>query len=309
RSRLIIGKQFSDGYFFEPYKLTGVIFANSKDMWPESEYMFKPSIDGIVSQPSIIEIYQNNVLIKKEEVQSGKYEINDYNPLYYGGDLEVNVKDGSGKVITKYTVPYTAGSLFVNKNNFLYKFTAGRLSKNNSYNAELDNVYEAGVLYGLSDAVNLRYGYLHAERYNSLLNGLSVNSVIGLMSLDIQMSASRPISDEKTYSGFNLKTTYQKDLNWYNISNVVLSNNIYNAKSHRSLSQTYSKNNDSLIKQDSSIQLNGNVFNGSINFGGGLREYWDNSSREKYLSAGYNGRYNIVNYNFSVFRTDNDTTT
>lgn len=309
RSRLIIGKQFSDGYFFEPYKLTGVIFANSKDMWPESEYMFKPSIDGIVSQPSIIEIYQNNVLIKKEEVQSGKYEINDYNPLYYGGDLEVNVKDGSGKVITKYTVPYTAGSLFVNKNNFLYKFTAGRLSKNNSYSAELDNVYEAGVLYGLSDAVNLRYGYLHAERYNSLLNGLSVNSVIGLMSLDIQMSASRPISDEKTYSGFNLKTTYQKDLNWYNISNVVLSNNIYNAKSHRSLSQTYSKNNDSLIKQDSSIQLNGNVFNGSINFGGGLREYWDTSRREKYLSAGYNGRYNIVNYNFSVFRTDNDTTT
>ncbi|KAF1366712.1 fimbria/pilus outer membrane usher protein [Yokenella regensburgei] len=311
RARMVLGRQYSNGYFFEPYKLTGLIFANSKDMWPESEYLFKPHISGVVNQPSIIEIYQNNLLIRKEEVQSGKYDIKDYNPLYYGGDFEVKVKDVSGNnIINQYTIPYSTGGLFVNKHNYLYKFVTGRLTENNSsYKGGGDNVYELGVMYGLSDIINLRYGYLYTDRYHSILNGVAINTIAGLASLDVQMSASRPEYDEKSYSGFNLKTTYQKNLNWGYLSNIVLANNIYNSQYYRSLNQTYAKNNESLIKRDSSLQLNGQFGGGSLNFGGGVRQYWGSHHNEKYLSAGYNGHYGTMNYNINILKSDFDTST
>lgn len=310
RARMVLGRQYSNGYFFEPYKLTGLIFSNPKDMWVESEYLFKPHISGVVNQPSIIEIYQNNLLIKKEEVQPGKYDIKDYNPLYYGGGVEVKVKDVSGNIINQYTIPYATGGLFVNKDNYLYKFVAGRLTENNSsYRVNVDNVYELGVMYGLSDIVNLRYGYLYTDRYHSLLNGVAINTIAGLVSLDIQMSTSRPAYDEKSYSGFNLKTTYQKNLNWGYLSNIMLANNIYNSKNHRSLNQTYARNNESLIKQDSSLQLNGHFGDGSLNFGGGVRQYWGGHHNEKYLSVGYNGHYNTINYNINILKSDVDTST
>lgn len=308
KSRMSLGTQYSNSLISDSYKFSGIGLRNDQEMWPESELLFRPAVDGIVNQVALIELYQGDVLIKRVQVQPGKYSINDYNPIYYGGDINVEVKNIEGIIINKYSVPYAGGGVIINKNSFIYSFDVGVLQRQ-GLKDENNSIYQFGIIYGVNDYFNLKYGNLQSSRYNLFVDGASFNTKLGLISTDIKMASAKPYHSKKNHDGYSINAKYQKNISTLKISSISVSSNLHNSTNYRTLDNTYSYDTSGQLRRDVSMQLNGTIMSGSFNVNYGVKEYWNVKKKEKYLSLGYTGSYKMATYGLSAFNSGSNKST
>lgn len=303
QSTVLIGNLNNNAFYFDAYKFNGITFENKKEMWAESALRYRPAISGVVSTPSIIEVYQGDTLIKRVEVQTGRYNITDYNPIYYGGEFKVVVKNLNGVEIDRYDLPYTPGDIFINKNNFLYSLNIGQFDQKKF---EHQNVYQAGFLYGINDYLNLKQGYLYTPRYFSVNYGLLFNTFLGLFQMDINAASAKPVTETKSFSRYETGLSYRKSINSRYLSNIVTRYN-YSANNYYSLNDSYDRYNSyRSVKGDSYIQLNGALYGSSLALTFGHKNFWNSNEIQNYLSLGITNNYRSFVYDVYASKTDND---
>lgn len=153
--RIILGDFFaSSGDLGSTVNMGGVSF--SKNYKIDPYFITFPEIDfsGMASLPSEIEIYRDGVLIRKERVSPGSFELRDI-PTYAGsGLIEIVLKDPFGKE-ERIRLPYYFSDTLLKKGLHEYSYNAGFLREDfgTVSNRYQNFVFLGSHRYGISDSL------------------------------------------------------------------------------------------------------------------------------------------------------------
>lgn len=124
RSRLRIGKTYTDDNVFDSIQFTGAQLTSDENMLPDSQRDFAPVVRGVANSNATIEIRQSGYLIYSKNVAPGAFDIDDINPSNQSGDLDVSVIEADGSR-RNFSVPYSAVPNMLRADNSRFQFTAG----------------------------------------------------------------------------------------------------------------------------------------------------------------------------------------
>lgn len=157
--RFVAGDLFaSSGDLGSTITIGGLGFMKAYQMDP---YFIKQptfGLSGAASAASQVEVYVDGLLVSRQTVQPGEFELKNLN--YYGGDrsVEVIIRDPYGN-IQRITAPVYFSDLLLKKSLHEYSYNAGFLreeygERSNRYGPA---AFSAFHRYGLSDNVNLGF--------------------------------------------------------------------------------------------------------------------------------------------------------
>lgn len=160
-------------------------------------FIYRPgiSLQTFTTYPSEMEIYVDNILIKRETISPGKINISDF--YYYGGrkDVKIILKDPFGR-ITTFTYPFYFTDLLLKKGLREFNYSVGFLRrdftvKSNEY---ADLAFLFMERYGLTDWLNLGgriFGVATKSFYNLSLETNTRISHYGVLSVASALSTYR----------------------------------------------------------------------------------------------------------------------
>jgi outer membrane usher protein len=167
--RIVVGDSFgSSGELGSTLNMGGISFSKNYNINP---YFIKyPEIgfSGLASLPSEVEVYRDGVLIRKERVAPGGFDLRDI-PTYVGaGHAEVVLKDPFGRE-QRIQLPYYFTDTLLKKGLHEYSYNLGFLREDfgvvsNRYN---DFAFLGFHRYGISDSLTAGIG---AEASRRVLN-------------------------------------------------------------------------------------------------------------------------------------------
>ncbi len=230
--RLILGDFFaSSGELGSTVNMGGVSF--SKNYRIDPYFITFPEIDfsGMASLPSEIEIYRDGVLIRKERVSPGSFELKDI-PTYVGsGLIEIVLKDPFGKE-ERIMLPYYFSDTLLKKGLHEYSYNAGFLREDfGTVSNQYQNfVFLGSQRYGISDSLTAG---IRAEASNKIYNlGLFSTFLIpwrlGIIHASVAWSDSEGRRDgiggsvNYVYLGRNLSFNFRLSCFSRDYSNIVL---------------------------------------------------------------------------------------
>src|SRR3990172_8309366 len=127
------------------------------------------NLTGVTALPSQVEIYMDGMLVRRENVQAGEFDLRNFN--YYGGarSVEVLIKDPFGNV-RRLSYPAYFSDVLLKHGLHEYSYNIGFLReqygvKSNDYGKQ---AFSAFHRYGVSDSVNLG---ARAEGSEGIYNG------------------------------------------------------------------------------------------------------------------------------------------
>jgi outer membrane usher protein FimD/PapC len=171
--RIVAGDFFgSSGMFGSTLNMGGISFSKNYDINPYFIKSPEISFSGLASLPSEVEVYRDGVLIRKEKVSPGGFDLRDI-PTYVGaGHAEVVLKDPFGRE-QRIQLPYYFTDTLLKKGLHDYSYNLGFLREDfgvvsNRYN---DFAFLGFHRYGISDSLTAGMG---AEASRKVYNlGLS----------------------------------------------------------------------------------------------------------------------------------------
>ncbi len=170
--------------------LGGITFAREYSVDPY--FVRRPALNlaGSVTTPSVVEVYANNQLVRREEIQPGQFEFNDLNVQTGRGDVRMVIRDAFGRE-REISNSYYLGSSALARGlqEFSYSIGFERLEQSVvSWRYGKPAVLGRHRI-GLSDHLTLGYRF---EGSTSLVNaGPQMNLTLPVGEVELAASASR----------------------------------------------------------------------------------------------------------------------
>jgi outer membrane usher protein len=197
--RMVIGDFFaSSGELGSTQNMGGISFSKNYSINPYFIKYPEISFSGIASLPSELEVYRDGVLIRKERIAPGGFDLKDI-PTYVGsGNIEVVLRDAFGKE-QRIRLPYYFSDILLKKGLQEYSYNVGfsREDFGSVSNHYKDFSFLGFHRYGMSDSLTAG---INAEASKRVLNlGLSsaylLPGRLGVISASMAWSDSRENGD------------------------------------------------------------------------------------------------------------------
>ncbi len=193
--RIVVGDFFgSSGELGSTLNMGGLSFSKIYNIDPYFIKYPEISFSGLSSLPSELEVYRNGVLIRKERVDPGRFDLKDI-PTYVGAGLaEVVLKDPFGRE-QRIQLPYYFTDTLLKKGLHEYSYNVGFLREDfgvvsNRYD---DFAFLGFHRYGISDSLTAG---IRAEASKKVLN-LGLSSTLAIPWRLGVINASAAWSDSK----------------------------------------------------------------------------------------------------------------
>jgi len=209
RSRLVIGDTTTEGELFNSVALRGVRLMTDENMYPHQERGYAPVIRGTALGNARVSISQNGYVVYETNVAPGEFAIDDINPMYSSGDLDVMVTEADGGV-RRFTVPYATVPGLMREERMKYAFSAGSLQSRGQGHAERTGVVQATLSRGMSAGVTTYGGMQYARQYQAAAFGSGINmGSWGAFSADLT-HANSTLADHSHHAGQSLRFLYSR---------------------------------------------------------------------------------------------------
>ncbi|MCL2657328.1 MAG: fimbrial biogenesis outer membrane usher protein [Betaproteobacteria bacterium] len=306
--RLTLGEGFTTGNLFNTQGFRGVQLASDDRMLPDSQRGYAPIVSGIAETNARVTIRQRGTVIYDTPVPPGPFVIDDLFPLGYGGDLEVTVTEGDGRVRT-FIVPYASIAQLLRPGTSRYNLTGGTL-RNTSLSSE-PKFFEAAYQRGLSNYLTGYGGFQASEQYAAVLGGIAVGTPAGALSFDV--TGSRTRLPDSTRSGANLRLGYNK-LFVETVTNVSIMASRFSSRAFMDMASAiqavsaarWGMPADVIARPRHRLTL---TFNQSLKerwgqffVSGFVQDYWNAERKDVQFQLGYSNNYRSLAYTLSVNR-------
>ncbi|MFW1942595.1 fimbria/pilus outer membrane usher protein [Acinetobacter guillouiae] len=326
KSQIRIGDGSSDNSIFDSYSYRGVELSTANGMYPDSQQGYAPNVRGVAKTNAKVVIRQNNNIVYQVNVAPGPFLIQDLNPAFGSGDLQVSIEESDGS-IQSYIVPYSGLPILQREGRTQYSVMAGEF-RNGAPGADNPTVVQATAVHGLKKGISIYAGSQLSNDYKSALIGFGSNmGRFGAFSFDVTHADSRLVDDSR-HSGQSMRFLYSKSLLGSGTTFQLLGYR-YSTKGFYTLNDvaygqmdpTYGMS----ITQDGNMadvpvvangydlnhvkkgRLQANISHslgkyGSFYLSGNQQTYWGTNKADEWLQVGYNGSWNGVSYSFAVNR-------
>lgn len=215
KSNFLVGDNYSDSDVFDNVSFRGIKLWSDDQMYPQYASTYAPSISGVATIDSTIEVYQNGYVIYRTNVPAGPYELTDVIPLNSGENLYV-VRKGIDGSEFRSVVPFSSLNFMQRKNRYKYSITAGQYRMNNYGSSESTGnktkFVQADAFYGLTGNTTIFGGVQAASRYQAYDAGIGMNiPVVGAVAADIMLTRAQPDSID-SMDGRAFRFRYSKSL-------------------------------------------------------------------------------------------------
>ncbi|MBC3252454.1 fimbria/pilus outer membrane usher protein [Serratia fonticola] len=333
RSNLVMGEGTTGSDIFDSIAFRGVQLSTDDNMYPDTRRGFAPLIRGIAESNAEVTINQNGYSIYKTSVAPGPFEITDLTPVYSSGDLEVTVRNASGRVQV-FTVPYASVPMLQREGRIKYSLTTGHL-RNRSERYDSPGFAQSTVLWGLPHNVTTYGGTQFSQKYLAAQFGAGINmGEFGALSADIT-HANSTLPDDSKHHGQSMRFLYAHAFNPTGTT-FRLTGYRYSTKGFHTLDETALKSMQGRRYDDEGLDSNGNpvtnnysdYYNlnntrrarfeanisqrlgdaGSLYLTGVRQTYWNTDRSNNSLQAGFSSMLGPVNYslNYGYTRQGND---
>ena len=208
-STLMMGDMTTDGNIFDSPGIRGIGLKTEDTMYPETERGYAPVIRGTALSNARISIRQNGYSVYETSVAPGDFAIDDINPVYSSGDLEVTVieADGSTRI---FTVPYATLPVLLRENRLSYTLNAGWLHNSGRHDARESGLLQGTLARGMSQDVTVYGGIQLTRKYQSAALGTGINiGQWGAVSADITHAEST-LADDSRHHGQSVRFLYNR---------------------------------------------------------------------------------------------------
>lgn len=333
RSNLVMGEGTTGSDIFDSMSFRGVQLSTDDNMYPDTQRGFAPLIRGVAESNAEISIQQNGYSIYKTTVAPGPFEITDLTPVYSSGDLEVTVRNASGRVQV-FTVPYASVPMLQREGRIKYSLTAGHYrSRSDRY--DNPGFGQGTLLWGLPHNVTTYGGTQFSQKYLAAQFGAGVNlGELGAFSADIT-HANSTLPDESKQKGQSMRFLYAHAFNPTGTT-FRLTGYRYSTKGFHTMNETALKSMKGRLYDHNGLDKNGNpesdnysdYYNlnntrrarfeanisqrlgdiGSLYLTGVRQTYWNTNRSNNSLQAGFSSMLGPVNYsmNYGYTRQSND---
>lgn len=171
KSKLTLGDFYSGSVFSNGSSLRGVRLRNDNSMLSNRETGYAPVIQGIAKTQAQVKVYlaDSGTEIYNTVVPAGPFEISDLLPVYYSGDLLVDIIEADGSV-QKMQIPVQSGLSFTRPGKLDFDIGVGKLRYRNTVFG--DPVTDASLRYGVSNRISASLGTVFSNDYLSGAAGM-----------------------------------------------------------------------------------------------------------------------------------------
>ncbi|MFD3245336.1 fimbria/pilus outer membrane usher protein [Rahnella aquatilis] len=304
KSQLRAGEIYGSSSFFDSFPMRGISLSSDERMLPDSLGNFRPVIRGVAETNARLIIRQKGNTILETTVPPGEFSINDYTTISSSDDLDVTIYEADGRT-RSFSIPYNSGARLLYPGVGLYSFSVGEYDQDDG---DKPLVGQVTYQYGVNNLVTVYTGAEYFSDYYALLGGMSFNTSVGSISLDMTHSSLKT-EDGDVLQGQSLGLTYSSTFSATN-TNFDLAAYRYSTESYYDLEDAiyYLDDNrtDRVDNMRSQFQVNisQNLTEGfgSVYTSGSLTEYWASARKEKSYQIGYSNSLGNVNYSVSVNR-------
>jgi len=316
--RVTLGDGNTFGRLFNTQSFRGVQLATDDRMLPDSQRGYAPVIRGIAETNARVTIRQGGVILYDTPVPPGPFVIDDLYPTGYGGDLDVSITEGDGRVRT-FTVPFASVPQLLRQGSYRYSLTAGTLR--NTWLSFTPTLFEATYQRGLMNGLTGYGGVQANDRYTAVLAGVALDTPLGALALDLT-GARTQLPDgrdgDSTLSGTSTRLSYSKVFQQTG-SNLSLAAYRYSdsgflemADAMRAVDTVKRGLSSDLITRPRSrlsVSLSQPLGQGwgQLYLSGFTQDYWDDRRTDTQFQAGYGNRLGPLFYSISVARMTDPT--
>ena len=308
--RLTLGEGNTTGDLFNSQSFRGIRLASDDRMLPDSQRGYAPVVRGIAETNARVTVRQRGMLLYDMPVAPGPFAITDLFPTGYGGDLDVTITEGDGRVRT-FTVPYSSVPQLLRPGMHRYSLTAGTLR--NTQLASTPMLLEATYQRGLTNMVTGYGGVQASRRYAAALGGVALGTPIGALSLDVSGAHTR-LPNGHNLIGSALRAGYSKA---FESTGSTLSLAAYRFASKNYLGMADAMRAidtvergfsfDAIARPRSQLSLSlsqplGDRW-GQLFLSGSMQNYWGGTRRDTQFQLGYSNQYGALSYSISAART------
>lgn len=208
-STLMMGDMTTAGNIFDSTEIRGISLRTEDAMYSDIERGYAPVIRGTALTNARVSIRQNGYSVYETNVAPGDFVIDDINPVYSSGDLEVTVTEADGNVRI-FTVPYATLPVLLREGRVSYTMNAGRLHERGRRDARGDGLIQGTLAWGLPGGITVYGGTQLTRKYQSAALGAGINMGIwGAVSADIT-HADSSLADDSRHRGQSIRFLYSR---------------------------------------------------------------------------------------------------
>ena len=308
--RLTLGDGNTIGTLFDTQPFRGIRLASDDRMLPDSQRGYAPVVRGIAETNARVTIRQGGIVLYDTPVPPGPFVIDDLYPTGYGGDLNVSITEGDGRVRT-FTVPYASVPQLLRPDSHRYSLTAGTLR--NTRQSSTPKLLEATYQRGLNNWLTGYGGVQASNRYAAALGGVALGTPAGALSLDYTHARTRLPGADKL-SGSALRASYSKTFESTG-SSVSFAAYRFASRGYLGIADAMRTieaaerglPTDTIARPRTRLSLSlsqplGQRW-GQLYLSGFAQNYWNGQSRDVQFQAGYSNQIGTVGYAISAART------
>lgn len=309
RAQVLAGESSTSGELFDAISFRGVQIASDDRMLPDSQRYYAPVVRGVAQTNARVSIRQRGYIVHETTVAPGPFEIDDLRTMSYGGDLTVTVTEANGET-RSFVVPFATTASSLRPGVTRFSATAGQAI---DYGASVGQQYigQFTLQHGVSNLLTSYGGGAFANRYQSALMGVALNTALGGLALDVTLSRARPVGRE-AMNGSSIRLSYSRNLP-NSGTNFSLLAYRYSTKGYLSLRDALALNGSSAAEQpiDRFARLRNRVDvnvsqqlgrAGSVNLNGSAISYWAGGGRTLSFSLNYSTQWRDMTMTASVQR-------
>ncbi|QNR97950.1 fimbrial biogenesis outer membrane usher protein [Stenotrophomonas sp. 169] len=313
--QLTLGEAATRGDLFDSVNFRGVDISTDPRMLPDSQRDYAPVIRGVAQTNARVVVRQHGQVVYQASVAPGPFEISDLYGTSYGGDLEVEVTEGDGRV-QRFVVPFAAVPQLLRAGQQRVSATLGTL--NDAWLAQQPRFAEATWRRGLSTRFTGYAGGTAAQGYQAVLVGSAVNTRVGAFSGDITFARTKLPAAVAGFGGSmqgqSMRLTYSKDINRTGTT-VSVAAYRYSTDGYLPLGDAVRLRQDlsrgldgqGVARQRSRLDLTINQRLaerwGTLYASGSSTEYWNLQQRRTSFGVGYSNSIGVAAYSFSAQRS------
>ncbi|AKM49026.1 fimbrial protein FimD [Edwardsiella sp. EA181011] len=209
RSTLMMGDMTTAGNIFDSTEIQGISLRTEDAMYSDIERGYAPVIRGTALTNARVSIRQNGYSVYETNVAPGDFAIDDINPVYSSGDLEVTVTEADGNVRI-FTVPYATLPVLLREGRVSYTLNAGRLHESGRRDARESGLIQGTLAWGLPGGITVYGGIQLTRKYQSAALGAGINmGTWGAVSADIT-HADSTLADDSHHRGQSIRFLYSR---------------------------------------------------------------------------------------------------
>lgn len=306
-SEVLVGQSYSGGQYLDSFGFIGMKISSDARMDRSAYQGFTPTVRGIARTNALVKVRQKGAILLQEYVAMGPFELTNFQPLGFGGDLEVEVIETDDSV-QNFTIPYSSIPDLMSDGVSSHSISIGQFEESGVSNSPyfLQGEYARGFGRGLTAYTS----GLISENYYAAMIGSAVNTTFGAFSLDVTGSVTDSIYLGRK-QGYSLKASHSK---LFKATDTLISlaayryssRHFYSFASASRLDEWDYYNNDSNKSRfDLSITQSAGQW-GSFYLSGSTLNYWGKPVSTSQYSLGHSISFRSLSINNAVSVSDSD---